>query len=64
MERRKQEPELVPQPQAEAKKRRFRLIKVEEQRFHIDALEQRAAPASIVSHRSHLSLTRAGQTLV
>jgi len=44
MEPRKQEPELVPQPQAEAKKRRFRLVKVEEQRFRIDKLEDRIAP--------------------
>jgi hypothetical protein len=46
MEPRKQDLELPPQSRPEEKKRRFRLVKLEEQRFRMDRLEDRIAPRS------------------
>ena len=50
MEPSKQEQEQAPQPRPEQKKRRFRLVKVEEQRFRLDRLEERIAPTLATSY--------------
>ena len=50
MEPRKQDLEQAPASSPEAKKRRFRLVKLEEQRFHMDRLEDRIAPRSGHTH--------------
>jgi hypothetical protein len=49
MEPRKQEQELeqTQQPRPDEKKRRFRLVKLEEQHFRMDKLEERIAPSLI-----------------
>jgi hypothetical protein len=54
MEPREPDCEQTSQPRPEEKKRRFRLVKLEEQRFRIDKLEERIAPTLIGSgiHRS------------
>jgi hypothetical protein len=39
--------EQTPQPRPEEKKRRFRLVKLEEQRFRLVKLEERIAPTLI-----------------
>jgi hypothetical protein len=46
MEPHKDDLEPAPQPRPEEKKRRFRLVKLEEQRFRIDKLEERIAPTA------------------
>jgi hypothetical protein len=45
----KQELEQTQQPRPDEKKRRFRLVKREEQRFRMDKLEERIAPLSGVT---------------
>ena len=47
MEPRKDDLEQTPQPRPEEKKRRFRLVKLEERRFRMDRLEERIAPTLI-----------------
>ena len=47
MEPRKDDLEQTPQPRSEEKKRRFRLVKLEEQRFRLVKLEERIAPTLI-----------------
>ena len=47
MEPREPDCEQTSQPRPEEKKRRFRLVKLEEQRFRIDKLEERIAPTLI-----------------
>jgi hypothetical protein len=47
MEPRKDDLEQAPQPRPEEKKRRFRLVKLEERRFRMDRLEERIAPTLI-----------------
>jgi hypothetical protein len=44
MEPHKDDLEQTPQPRPEEKKRRFRLVKLEERRFRMDRLEERLAP--------------------
>jgi hypothetical protein len=44
MEPSKQDLGQTPQAHAEEKKRRFRLVKLEERRFRMDKLEERIAP--------------------
>jgi hypothetical protein len=46
MEPHKDDLEQTPQPRPDEKKRRFRLVKLEEQRFRIDKLEERIAPTA------------------
>ena len=46
MEPREPDREQTSQPRPEEKKRRFRLVKLEEQRFRIDKLEERIAPTA------------------
>ena len=50
MEPRKDDLEQTPQPRSEEKKRRFRLVKLEERRFRIDKLEERIAPTTPFPH--------------
>jgi hypothetical protein len=50
MEPRKQDLEQTLQSRPEEKKRRFRLVKLEEQRFRMDKLEERIAPKSYAGH--------------
>ena len=47
MEPREPDCEQTSQPRPEEKKRRFRLVKLEERRFRIDKLEERIAPTLI-----------------
>src|SRR6516165_5216556 len=47
MEPHKDDLEQAPQPRPEEKKRRFRLVKLEEQRFRLVKLEERVAPTLI-----------------
>jgi hypothetical protein len=49
MEPRKDDLEQTPQPRPEEKKRRFRLVKLEERRFRMDRLEDRIAPTLVGS---------------
>jgi hypothetical protein len=53
MEPRNQDLEQTPQSRPEEKKRRFRLVKLEEQRFRIDKLEERIAPTLVWGHVKH-----------
>jgi hypothetical protein len=57
MEPRKQDLEQTPNLRPEEKKRRFRIIKLEEQRFRMDKLEDRIAPKSHASHSTSLSIS-------
>jgi hypothetical protein len=50
MEPSKQDLEQAGQLRPEEKKRRFRLVKVEEQRFRMDRLEDRIAPRPTNNH--------------
>ena len=50
MEPSKQDLELTAQLRPEEKKRCFRLVKVEEQRFRMDRLEDRIAPRPTHNH--------------
>jgi hypothetical protein len=52
MEPRKEDLQQPPQSRPEEKKRRFRLVKLEEQRFRMDKLEDRIAPRSHASYAS------------
>ena len=52
----KQDQEQTPQARPEEKKRRFRLVKLEEQRFRIDRLEERLAP--LLSATAHSMYTK------
>jgi hypothetical protein len=50
MEPSQQDLDLPTQSRPEEKKRRFRLVKLEEQRFRMDKLEERIAPKSYAGH--------------
>jgi hypothetical protein len=52
MEPRKEDLQQTPQSRPEEKKRRFRLVKLEEQRFRMDKLEDRLAPGTHHCHPS------------
>jgi hypothetical protein len=47
MEPRAQDLEQTSPSRPDEKKRRFRLVKLEEQRFHMDRLEERIAPTLV-----------------
>jgi hypothetical protein len=47
MEPHKDDLEQTPETRPEGKKRRFRLVKLEEHRFRMDRLEERIAPTLI-----------------
>ena len=49
MEPREPDREQTSQPRPEEKKRRFRLVKLEERRFRMDRLEERLAPTLVGS---------------
>jgi hypothetical protein len=49
MEPHKDDLEQTLQPRPEEKKRRFRLVKLEERRFRMDRLEERIAPTLVGS---------------
>ena len=53
MEPHKDDLEQTLQPRPEEKKRRFRLVKLEERRFRIDKLEERIAPTTPFPHPKH-----------
>ena len=61
MEPQKQDHEQDQQSRPEQKKRRFRLVKVEEQRFRMDRLEDRIAPTRVTTiaggYTAHCNLT-------
>jgi hypothetical protein len=62
MEPSKQDLELTAQLRPEEKKRCFRLVKVEEQRFRVDRLEDRIAPGSGHTYHCSSGATSAGGT--